>query len=145
MLLKDKLFLTQTDTTVGFVTQNKEKLDLAKKRPTYKYYITAVNSLNTLKTFTRVPSKHKKLVRRANKTTFIMPNKSSYRVVKDKQHLLLLNRLKWAYTSSANLSGKSYDDEYVRSVADEVIEPLNITSNPSTILKINNYKIRKIR
>lgn len=145
MLLKDKLFLTKTDTTVGFVTQNKEKLDIAKQRPTYKYYITAVNSLKTLNSFTRVPNKYKKLVRRANKTTFIMPNKSSYRVVKDKHHLLLLNRLKWAYTSSANLSGQNYDEAYVRSVADEVIEPLNTNAKPSKILKINNHKVRKIR
>lgn len=145
MLLQDKLFLTQTDTTVGFVTQNKEKLDIAKKRPTYKYYITAINSLNTLKKFTRVPQKHKKLLRRANKTTFIMPNGSSYRVVKDKHHLLLLNRLKWAYTSSANLSGQDYNEKFARSVADVVIEPLNPHVKPSTILKINNNKIRKIR
>ena len=65
--MKDKVFLTQTDTTIGFVSQNAVKLTQIKQRPPHKHYIKAVNSLSTLKTFARVPQNHKNRVRRAKK------------------------------------------------------------------------------
>jgi len=145
MILQDKVFLTQTDTTIGFVSQNAEKLDAIKQRPTHKHYIKAVNSLETLKIFTRIPSSHKNAVRRARKTTFIMPDGHSYRVVYDQSHLLLLNRLKWAYTTSANLSGKYYDEVFAREHADVVIEPLNKSSQSSNIYKLGIHTIKRIR
>ena len=144
-MLKDKVFLTQTDTTIGFVSQNDDRLTAIKQRPPHKYYIKAVNSLHTLKTFTRVPRNHKNRVRRANKTTFIMPNGHSYRVIQDKHHLLLLNRLKWAYTTSANLSGQPYDEDFTKKMADVIIQPLNQTDKSSTIYKLGKNKIRRMR
>ncbi len=144
-MLENKVFLTQTDTAIGFVSQNAQKLTQIKQRPPHKHYITAVNSLETLKTFTRIPKAHKNRVRRANKTTFIMPNTHSYRVVKDAHHLLLLDRLKWAYTTSANLSGKAYDENFGREVADVVIEPLSKNAQPSKIFKLGNTTLQRIR
>ncbi len=144
-MLKNKIFLTQTDTTIGFVSQNAAKLSNIKQRPSHKHYIRAVNSLKTLKSFTRVPNKHKNRVRRAKKTTFIMPNSHSYRVIYDRHHLLLINRLKWAYTTSANLSGESYDEYFARSVADVIIEPLNLNNKASKIYKLGLTKIQRIR
>ena len=41
-MLEDKVFLTQTDTTIGFVSQNADKLTAIKQRPPHKHYITAV-------------------------------------------------------------------------------------------------------
>ena len=143
--LKDKVFLTQTDTTIGFVSQDADKLTQIKQRPPHKHYIKAVNSLQTLKTFTRVPQKHKNRVRRANKTTFIMINGQSYRVTQDKHHLLLLNRLKWAYTTSANLSNQPYDEEFTREAADIIIEPLNQTKLSSSIYKLGKHTMKRIR
>ncbi len=144
-MLKDKVFLTKTDTAIGFVSQNADRLSDIKKRPPHKHYIKAVNSLETLKNFTRIPSTHKKRVRRAKKTTFILPDGHSYRVVKDKHHLLLLDRLKWAYTTSANLSGKHYDESFAREMADIIIEPLHKNAQPSSIYKLGKYSIKKIR
>ncbi|MCF6244870.1 MAG: Sua5 YciO YrdC YwlC family protein [Sulfurovum sp.] len=144
-MLNKKVFLTQTDTTIGFVSQNEKKLDDIKQRPSHKHYIKAVNSLNTLKKFTRIPSLHKNKVRRAKKTTFILPNKHSYRVIHDKRHLLLLNRLKWAYTTSANLSNKSYDEGFARSMADVIIEPLNTNNKASKIYKLSHTQFKRIR
>jgi len=144
-MLNKKVFLTQTDTTIGFVSQDANRLSTIKNRPSYKYYIKAVDSLETLKSFTRVPSKYKNRVRRANKTTFIMPNKNSYRVIKDKQHLLLINRLKWAYTTSANLSNKDYDESFAREVADVIVEPLNSKQISSSIYRLGNINIKRIR
>ncbi len=144
-MLKDKVFLTKTDTTIGFVSQDAEKLTQIKQRPPHKHYIKAVNSLKTLKTFTRVPQKHKNRVRRSKKTTFIMGNGQSYRLIQDKHHLLLLNRLKWAYTTSANLSDQPYDEAFTREVADIIIEPLKQTNLSSSIYNLGKHTIKRIR
>ena len=144
-MLKDKVFLTQTDTTIGFVSQNADKLTEIKQRPPHKHYIKAVNSLHTLKTFTRVPQNHKNRVRRARKTTFIMPNGHSYRVIQDKHHLLLLDRLKWAYTTSANLSNEEYNESFAREMADVIIEPIKETNQASHIYRLGKQTLKRIR
>ena len=145
MLMNHQVFLTQTDTSIGFVSQDTQKLSSIKRRPAHKHYIMAVNSLTTLKSFARVPNMHKNRVRRANKTTFILPKGNSYRVIKDTQHLLLLNRLKWAYTSSANLSGKTYDEAFAHEHADVIIEPLTKNDAASSIYKLGQQTLKKIR
>ena len=144
-MLKDLVFLTQTDTTIGFVSQNAERLTTIKQRPPNKHYIKAVNSLQTLKSFTRVPSSHKNRVRRAKKSTFIMPDSHSYRVVRDEHHLLLLNRLQWAYTTSANLSNLSYDETFAKEAADVIISPLQGKQQASNIYKLGRTSIKRIR
>lgn len=142
---ENKVFLTQTDTTIGFVSQNTDKLTDIKQRPPHKHYIKAVNSLHTLKIFTRVPHIHKKRVRRSKKTTFVMPNGQSYRVINDKHHLLLLDRLKWAYTTSANLSNEAYNKSFAREMVDVIIEPLKETTQASHIYKLGKHTIKRIR
>jgi tRNA A37 threonylcarbamoyladenosine synthetase subunit TsaC/SUA5/YrdC len=143
--MENIVFLTQTDTTIGFVSQNSEKLTAIKQRPPHKHYIKAVNSLSTLQTFIRIPKQHKNRVRRSNKTTFIMPNTCSYRVIEDKHHLLLLNRLQWAYTTSANLSNENYDEKFAREHADVAIEPLKDAISASNIYKLGKYTMKKVR
>ena len=144
-MLKDKVFLTQTDTTIGFVSQNAGKLTTIKQRPPHKHYIKAVNSLATLQSFTRVPSLHKNRVRRSRKTTFILPDGHSYRLIQDQHHLLLLNRLKWAYTTSANLSDHAYDEKFAKEMADVIIEPLKQNKQASNIYKLGKQTIKRIR
>ena len=144
-MLKNLVFLTQTDTTIGFVSQNTNKLTRIKQRPPHKHYIKAVNSLHTLTHFTRIPSSQKNRVRRAAKTTFIMPNGYSYRVVQDKHHLLLLNRLTWVYTTSANLSNMPYDERFAKKATDVIITPLKNIQQASSILKIGKKSIKKVR
>ena len=144
-MLKDLVFLTQTDTTIGFISQNAEKLTQIKQRPPYKHYIKALPSLKALISFTRVPDIHKNRVRRAKKTTFIMQNGLSYRVVKDKHHLLLLRRLGWAYTTSANLSNEAYDEDFARESTDIVITPLKHKSSASNIYKLGKTTLKRIR
>lgn len=144
-MLKDKVFLTQTDTTIGFVSQNADKLTAIKQRPPHKHYIKVVNSLKTLQSFARVPTKHKKRVRRSTKTTFVLPHGDSYRLISDRHHLLLLDRLKWGYTTSANLSSKDYDETFAKDKADIIIEPLIGTKAASSIYKLGKYTIKRIR
>jgi len=124
------VFLTSTDTTVGFVSQNANRLTAIKKRPPHKHYIKAVDSLCTLKGQTRIPVRHRNRVRRSRRTTFIMPNGYSYRVVHASNHLLLLSRMQWAYTTSANLSGKSYHENFAKEAADVTIYPLKNKGTP---------------
>jgi len=144
-MLKDLVFLTQTDTTIGFVSQNADKLTQIKQRPPHKYYIKALPSLNTLKSFTRVPANHRNRLRRSKKTTFIMPNGDSYRIVKDKHHLLLLNRLGWLYTTSANLSSEAYDESFAKKNADILITPLKQKHSASVIYKLGKITFKRIR
>jgi len=143
--LKKLVFLTQTDTTIGFISQNSEKLTQIKQRSPNKFYIKAVNSIQTLKTFTRVPSSHKNRVRRSIKTTFIMPDGHSYRIIRNKDHLLLLNRLKWAYTTSANISNKDYDENFAKKITDVIVEPLKETDQASQIYRLGKYTLKRIR
>lgn len=144
-MFKHNVFLTQTDTTIGFVSQNADRLTEIKQRPPHKHYIKAVNSLKTLQTFSRVPSHHKNRVRRSKKTTFVMPNGHSYRLIQDKHHLLLLNRLGWVYTTSANLSGHDYDEMFAKEMAEVIIEPLKYNKQASNIYKIGKKSIKRIR
>ena len=144
-MLQDKVFLTATDTTIGFVSQNADKLTRIKARPPHKHYIRAVDSLHTLKHFTRVPGTHKKALRRAKKTTFIMPDGNSFRVVKDPHHLLLLSRIKWAYTTSANRSGGSYVEAFAHACTDVIVAPLHEQSHASRISKLGKHRRKRIR
>ena len=144
--MNSKLYLTQTDTTIGFICQNPSSIDKAKKRKPNKHYIKVVNSLETLKSFTRVPNKYKREVRRAKRTTFIMPNGLSFRVAKGTNHNLLLNRLGWVYSSSANLSGAEYDEVYARNNAEVLVSfPKVKKGKASKIYKLSQNNIRSIR
>jgi len=144
--MNSNLYLTQTDTSIGFICQDVSKIDKAKKRKPNKYYIKVVNSLETLKTFTRVPNKHKNRVRRAKRTTFIMPNSLSFRVVKNTKHNLLLDRLKWLYSSSANLSGEAYDEVYAKNNGEVIVSsPRQQNGQASKIYQLSQTNIRSIR
>jgi len=145
MNFKNFVFLTNTDTTIGFVSQDSNKLNSIKQRPQDKKFIRALNSLDTLRSMTRVPNIHKKRVRRSEKSTFVISDES-FRVVKDKRHLLLLDRLVWAYTTSANPSGKDVDVEFATQNADVIIYPLDQkNTKASQIFKLGNKKIKRLR
>jgi tRNA A37 threonylcarbamoyladenosine synthetase subunit TsaC/SUA5/YrdC len=144
--MQTSLYLTQTDTTIGFVSQYPSKIDKVKRRLPNKHYICVVNSLETLKTFTRVPQKHKNRIRRSKRTTFIMPNGLSFRVVRGTEHNLLLDRLKWLYSSSANVSGAEYDEAYAREHAEVFVSfPKKKEGKASKIYKLSQNNIRSIR
>jgi tRNA A37 threonylcarbamoyladenosine synthetase subunit TsaC/SUA5/YrdC len=144
--MKNKLFLTQTDTTIGFVSQDSSKIDRAKRRLPNKYYIRVVNSLETLKSFTRVPCIHKNRLRRAKRTTFIMPNGLSFRVVKDTKHNMLLDRVHWLYSSSANLSGAEYDELYAKENTEVIVAtPHGKRREASKIYLLGQKGIKSIR
>ncbi|GAB6074866.1 Sua5/YciO/YrdC/YwlC family protein [Nautilia lithotrophica] len=143
----NKIYLTQTDTTVGFLSQDKTKLNKIKNRPLNQPVLREVDSLETLKTFIRVPDKYKKMLRRAKKTTFIFPNTESYRVVKDERHLEFLKKFKWMYSTSANLHKKRFDEVWAKEQADIIVEDKRglFEGEPSSIFKLSKNKIKRIR
>lgn len=143
----DLVYLAQTETTAGFLSQNAEALARIKNRPSGKSFLISVDLLSTLRSFTRVPKRHKKSVRKAKKTTFAYPCGLAIRVVKDEEHLQFLRKLKWSYSTSSNPSGEGFDEVYAQEKADVILFTCKgfFESKPSSILKLGKRKMRKLR
>ena len=141
------VYLAQTETTAGFLSQNADVLARIKNRPEGKSFLISVDSLQTLKMFTRVPKAHKNSVRRAKKTTFAYPCGLAIRVVKDEAHLQFLKKLKWSYSTSSNPSGKGFVKEFAKEKADVIVFTCKnfFESKPSSILRLGEVKMRKLR
>ncbi|WP_229855119.1 Sua5/YciO/YrdC/YwlC family protein [Candidatus Sulfurimonas marisnigri] len=141
------VILTQTDTTVGFLSQDSDKLYEIKSRPTTKPFIIVYKDFkNFLLNANRVPQNKKLLVRRSKKTTFIIKNRA-FRVVDTKLNSQILRDLSWNYSTSANETQKKFDRVFCESKADIIIEDksgLNENSS-SSLVKINRLKRRRLR
>lgn len=145
--IESQVILTQTDTTVGFSSQNEKRLKRIKSRPQTKPFIKLYQDFKTLKADgIRLPNSQKKRVRRAKKTTFIVKGKS-FRVAKTPLDSSVLRQLVWNYSSSANESGKSFERNFCEQKADIIVEDKNslFESKASTLLKINNIKTKRLR
>jgi len=143
----DLVYLAQTETTAGFLSQNVDALARIKNRPQGKSFLISVDTLQTLRSFTRVPKRHKKHIRRAKKTTFAYPCGLAIRVVKDKEHLQFLQKLKWSYSTSSNPSGKGFDEAFAEERADVVLFTSKgfFEDKPSSIYRLGKVKMRKLR
>ncbi|MDD3341967.1 MAG: Sua5/YciO/YrdC/YwlC family protein [Sulfurospirillaceae bacterium] len=141
------VYLAQTDTTAGFLSQNTQALASLKQRPASKPFLLSVDSLRTLSAFTRVPQKHRNKVRRASKTTFVYPCGLAIRVVKDKEHLAFLHKIRWSYSTSSNLSGKEFDEDFAVANVDAILFTSKgfFESSPSTIIRLGKSKMKKLR
>lgn len=141
------VYLAQTETTAGFLSQNSDALAGIKNRPFNKAFLISVDSFETLKTFTRIPKVHRHKVRKAYKTTFVYPCNLAIRVVKDAAHLQFLEKLKWSYSTSSNPSGKAFDKEFAQENADVIVFTCKdfFESKPSTIMRLGKSKIKKLR
>ena len=141
------VYLTQTDTTVGFLSQDSTKLEQIKDRYSKKGFIISVDSFKTLKTFTRVPQQHKNTIRRSKKTTFVYSRDLAIRVVKDTQHSSFLKRVKWMYSTSANKTKSKFDEDYARAKADVILYSKTDFNekNPSKLIKCGKITKRRLR
>jgi len=142
------IYLAQTDTTVGFLSSDNKKLAQIQQRPTTQKMICVVDSFQTLNKYTRVPTKFKKMVRYSKNTTFIYPNKKSFRVVdKTSSHFELIKKFKIIYSTSANKTGEKFDINYAIQKCD--IEVLNkfdyYENNSSNIILLSKNRFKKIR
>lgn len=139
------IYLAQTDTTAGFLSQNLEELNRLKNRPLNQPCLICISKFKMLKNFTRVPCKFKNLVRRAKKTTFIYPNSKAIRVVKDCDHAKFLDEIGWVYSSSANIHGQKFDLEFAKNSADVILDGDFKELPPSKIYKLSITNLLKIR
>lgn len=142
------VYLVQTDTTVGFSSSSDEKLSAVKQRPQSKKILHTVDSFKTLQKYTRVPKKFKKEVRKAKLTTFIYPNKKSFRVIsKDKSFHDFIHKFKILYSTSANKTAKSFEKEFAIKHCDILVEDKNsfFESSASKIIKVTKTLKKVIR
>lgn len=142
------VYLAQTDTTVGFLSSDDKKLSSIKQRDPKQKILQVVDSLTTLKTKTRIPSKFKRKVRNSKKTTFIYQNGLSFRVVdKATKHHNFIQKFGSLYSTSANKTKEKFELNFALDHSDIIVynqEPFFETSG-SKIFKINNKNIKKIR
>jgi tRNA A37 threonylcarbamoyladenosine synthetase subunit TsaC/SUA5/YrdC len=145
---KNKVYLTQADTTVGFLSNDDKKLATIKNRDSSQKTLRVVDSFRTLKTYTHIPKKYKKLIRNSKNTTFIYPNGESFRVIdKNNQHYKFIKKFGILYSTSANKNGENFNEDFAIMNCD--IEVLNdkkyLQSNSSNIIKVNNKSLIKVR
>jgi len=141
------VILTQTDTTVGFLSQDSLKLQEIKSRNSLKPFIKVYSNIKAFKeNGNRVPNSKKSLIRRSKKTTFIVKNRA-FRIANNNLNSSLLRASKWNYSTSANESGKNFDREFCESKADIIIEDKDslYEGNPSSLYKINSKKTERLR
>ncbi len=140
--LASPVILTQTDTTVGFISQDHQKLAEIKSRPSQKPFIKILHSFTGL----RVPKKYKSKLRRSTKTTFII-NNQAFRIAPHTQNSQLMRDMPWHYSTSANASNKNFDREYCVQNADIIIEDVHGLQefSASRLIKLTNHKQRKLR
>lgn len=144
---KDAVYLTQTDTTVGFVSQSSFHLAQAKERDPAQPFILCVSSYTKQKNLTRTPKNFRKKVRRMRKVTWLYPNKQAIRVVKEHKHQTFLKNFAYVYSSSANKNKKNFNLTYAKNQANIIIESNSGLSQRqgSVILKLGKTKMHKLR
>ena len=141
------MILTQTDTTVGFLSQDEQKLYDIKSRSQTKPFIKVYKDFKSfLQDNNRVPKNRKKLIRRSKKTTFVIGN-LSFRVASLKLDSQILNTTPWFYSTSANKSGERFKRDFCESKADIIVEDIDslVEKSSSALIKINRIKRRRLR
>ncbi len=141
------VILTQTDTTVGFLSQDEEKLQDIKQRESSKAFIKLYKDFKTLLVSKhRVPNRFKNRVRRSKRTTYILKNRA-FRVVKEYLGSQILRDSLWHYSTSANESKQSFNYEFCENNSDIIVQDKDglKENSASTLYKMNNSKIKRIR
>jgi tRNA A37 threonylcarbamoyladenosine synthetase subunit TsaC/SUA5/YrdC len=145
--LEVSVILAQTDTTVGFISQNEAKLYKIKSRKDSKPFLKVYSSFQEfLSSGNRVPHAKKNIVRRSKKTTFIVKNRA-FRIAKNSLNSSILRNSTWHFSTSANEANKKFNREFCENKADIIIEDKNglYENSSSSLIKINNNKRKKIR
>ena len=137
----------QTDTTVGFASQDAEKLAKTKGRSLEQPFLKTLPSLTSLKQEMRIPKTARKRIRNAKRTTFIYPNKSAIRVVSSGEYHEFLERINWAYSSSANKTQESFESKWAQEKADVIIcgDSTLGERKASQMIELGKNKIKRVR
>ncbi len=140
------IILAQTDTTVGFLSQDSASLARLKGREKGKPFLKVFASFSLLKDSVRIPLKYRSWVRHAKQTTFVI-KQQAFRHVCDASHAHLIQKYGWLYSTSANESGQEYNREFCLSHSDIIIEDFRgfVPSSPSEIFQLTSTKFKKLR
>ncbi len=142
-----RVILTQTDTTVGFLSQDAQRLREIKSRADAKPFITVYKSFQALKAAgIRLPNREKSAIRRAKKTTFIVKNRA-FRVAQDTLDSSILRTTVWNYSTSANESGKNFSLSFCEAKADIIVQNRDglFEGSASRLIKLNNHTKERLR
>jgi len=145
--INNSVILTQTDTTVGFLSQNESKLQSIKERDSHKPFIKVYKDFKALQENSiRIPNRYKSRVRRAKKTTFVIKN-LAFRVAMDNLNSKLLQDNRWNYSTSANERQKNFQRDFCEQKADIIVEDKNALceGEASKLYKLNHTKIVRLR
>ncbi len=143
----NEIFLIQTDTTAGFCAKDFRALNALKGRALEKPCILTLPSLAEFSKRARCPAKFKNTLRRAEKTSFIIGSQS-FRVVRQPGvYHDFLERFGAMYSSSANLTGKDFDEPLAIKMATTVVySPGGFRScAPSKLIKLYKTRYKRIR
>ena len=140
------LILAQTDTTVGFLSQDATRLACVKGRDPHKPFLKVFASLKVLQKHTRIPLKYRPWLRHARKTTFVIKNQA-YRYVSEEPHSSLISKYGWLYSTSANESGKHFDRNFCEKHSDIIIEDTEGLREcvPSKIFQLTPTQFKQLR
>ena len=120
-LMKAPILLVQTDTTVGFLSQDAVRLSKIKKRSSEKPFLKSYADLRTFKRFSRIPKHFKRQVRRSNATTYVVKSEA-FRIVNNSLHQNIIAPYGWFYSTSANLSGQKFQRAFALKHVDIIVE-----------------------
>ena len=140
------VILAQTDTTIGFLSQDSADLVRLKGREEGKPFLKVFASLSTLQANIRIPLKYRTWVRHAQRTTFVIKNQA-VRYVSDPFHALLIQKHGWLYSTSANQSGCAYNRDFCVTHSDIIVEDSRgfFSSSPSKIYRLSPTQYKKLR
>ena len=138
------VYLVQSDTTIGLLSKDSEKLNALKGRPKNQSVLIESADFSTLKAWCARPTLLKTSLEISAKTTFIYPNSKAVRVIRGR-HGDFLNRFKTLYSTSANLTQCAYDKEIASNLADVIVSDERglFESSSSKIFRL--YKDKKVR
>jgi tRNA A37 threonylcarbamoyladenosine synthetase subunit TsaC/SUA5/YrdC len=142
--MNNSIFLVQTDTTAGFLSKSSHRLSEAKRRKKGKEYLHSLSSFRELKK--RVPKKWRRRVRNSEKVTYLY-KEIAYRVVNSGEHHKFLKRFGEMLSTSANISGESFNMEKTTKIADIICEDSRgiYESSSSEIVLLGREKRRRLR
>ena len=150
-MIKNIIYLAQTDSIAGFLCSNQSKINEIKNRDLSTKNIMAISSfarIKQIKNFPRIPQKHKNLVRRSKKTSFIVGD-FSFRVIdKQSNHFRFINKFDYMYSSSANLHNESFDFDIAFRLCDVCVfgkNKINSQNKASKIIKLHKNKQEIVR
>ncbi len=153
--MKSLIYLTQSDTTAGFLSEDFKRLNHIKGRNVKQDVLLTLDTLHKLKNLVRVPNKHKNRVRKSTKSTFIYTGKNSLEqeslairlVCATSPHREFLSFFPFLYSGSANAHKAEFDLGFALERAEVLVLDSRLLSaqNPSKMYKITQTKIKRVR